>query len=295
MSRVNKKAFGEYIRNKRIELGLTQEELASRLNVSSMTISKWENGRRYPDFEMIDDISEAFQVSVEEIFENSKGEEASHIHFSTGIIALVLIVGIIGITGVLKTNKPKKTVESMLSYQLYCKDGNRMEPFVYCRIKDENTIVFGPNIASSSIWEKEYDYEIEGDTIKLKKSDKISAFGDYSGLENEFTMEIIGKDKFLLNGNVYMPCNDWEYSLSNGVYINKDDELCPYIDINNNEAMISDSLMMSYASHYIFTRKNNVLFLTPVNGDGEDIVIEIVDDNTLKYKERIYKYTPEVY
>ena len=40
----NKKSFGEYIRGKRQEAGLTQKELAERLFVTESTVSKWERG-----------------------------------------------------------------------------------------------------------------------------------------------------------------------------------------------------------------------------------------------------------
>lgn len=39
-----KKSFGEYIRRKRQEAGLTQRELAERLYVAESTVSKWERG-----------------------------------------------------------------------------------------------------------------------------------------------------------------------------------------------------------------------------------------------------------
>lgn len=40
----DKKSFGKYIAEKRKEMGLTQEELASKLYVIPTTISKWERG-----------------------------------------------------------------------------------------------------------------------------------------------------------------------------------------------------------------------------------------------------------
>ena len=40
----NKKAFGEYIRQKRMEAGLTQRNFADRLYVTESAVSKWERG-----------------------------------------------------------------------------------------------------------------------------------------------------------------------------------------------------------------------------------------------------------
>lgn len=54
--------------------GISQEELAIRLNVVRQTISKWEKGLSVPDAEMLIRIAEVFEVSVSELlgagFEN---------------------------------------------------------------------------------------------------------------------------------------------------------------------------------------------------------------------------------
>lgn len=44
--------------------GLSQEELAIKLNVVRQTISKWENGLSVPDSDMLIAISEALETSV---------------------------------------------------------------------------------------------------------------------------------------------------------------------------------------------------------------------------------------
>lgn len=40
----SKRAFGEYIREKRKELGLSQRDLAEQLFISESAVSKWERG-----------------------------------------------------------------------------------------------------------------------------------------------------------------------------------------------------------------------------------------------------------
>ena len=49
----NKKAFGEYIRQKRAEAGLTQKGFADRLFVTESAVSKWERGLSYPDITLV--------------------------------------------------------------------------------------------------------------------------------------------------------------------------------------------------------------------------------------------------
>ncbi len=56
--------LGENIKKLRKEKGLSQEELASRLNVVRQTVSKWEQNISVPDSEMLISIAEIFEVSV---------------------------------------------------------------------------------------------------------------------------------------------------------------------------------------------------------------------------------------
>lgn len=58
-------SFGKRFSDLRKEKGLTQEEIASKLNVSSQAVSKWENDISYPDISLLVQISEIFGVSVD--------------------------------------------------------------------------------------------------------------------------------------------------------------------------------------------------------------------------------------
>jgi transcriptional regulator with XRE-family HTH domain len=49
--------IGEEIKKRRLELNMTQEELASELHVSRSTVSNWEVNRNYPDIQLIVHIS----------------------------------------------------------------------------------------------------------------------------------------------------------------------------------------------------------------------------------------------
>ena len=46
---------------------LTQDELATRLNVVRQTVSKWEKGLSVPDAEMLQKIAEVFEVDVSQL------------------------------------------------------------------------------------------------------------------------------------------------------------------------------------------------------------------------------------
>lgn len=49
----DKKIFGLFLKEKRIEKGLSQKELSSLLYVTDGAISKWERGISYPDITLI--------------------------------------------------------------------------------------------------------------------------------------------------------------------------------------------------------------------------------------------------
>ncbi len=61
---MNKGGQINYLRKQK---GLSQDEFANILKVSRQTVSNWENGKSYPDLEMIVTISNYFQVSVDEL------------------------------------------------------------------------------------------------------------------------------------------------------------------------------------------------------------------------------------
>lgn len=63
-----KRSFGEYLRRKRGELGLTQKEMAERLFVTESTVSKWERGLSYPDVSLITEICQLLNISEHEFF-----------------------------------------------------------------------------------------------------------------------------------------------------------------------------------------------------------------------------------
>ena len=54
----------ENIKAIRKSKGLSQEELAIKLNVVRQTISKWEQGLSVPDADMLISLSEAFETPV---------------------------------------------------------------------------------------------------------------------------------------------------------------------------------------------------------------------------------------
>ncbi len=73
---IDNRTFGSFIREKRIEKGLKQRELADILYVTESAISKWETGKSYPDITMIPSICKALDVSEKELIEGANDTES---------------------------------------------------------------------------------------------------------------------------------------------------------------------------------------------------------------------------
>lgn len=87
--------------------GMTQEQLAEKLNVSRQTISKWESGGTSPDLESIVKVSKIFHVSLDDLLmegdasvENKSNEQVTledlmKINLHNRKMMLLLISGLI--------------------------------------------------------------------------------------------------------------------------------------------------------------------------------------------------------
>ncbi len=59
--------LGENIKRKRLEKGLTQEEVATHIGISAQSVSKWERCEGYPDIEMLPALANYFKISIDEL------------------------------------------------------------------------------------------------------------------------------------------------------------------------------------------------------------------------------------
>ncbi len=66
------KLTGKIINEKRKALGLTQKELAEKLNVSNRTVSKWETGDGFPDISILPELAECLDISIDELLTGIK-------------------------------------------------------------------------------------------------------------------------------------------------------------------------------------------------------------------------------
>lgn len=98
------------IKKLREENNLTQEQLAKKLQVSRSTISSWETGRSYPDLEMVIEICDCFNVSLDFLL---REDEKMVRKLNFGIKQKKMLLGLVVILAVLLIN----TVVSTTSFQ----------------------------------------------------------------------------------------------------------------------------------------------------------------------------------
>ena len=77
--------IGKKLKNARIEAGLTQEKAAEKIDVSSQTISNWENEKSYPDIISVIALSDLYSVSLDELLKGDR-EMMEHLEECTNVV-----------------------------------------------------------------------------------------------------------------------------------------------------------------------------------------------------------------
>lgn len=72
---MNQKKIGAFIKELRNEKNLTQEQFAEILGVSNRSISRWENGNNMPDFDLVIEIANYFDITIDEFLDGERKTE----------------------------------------------------------------------------------------------------------------------------------------------------------------------------------------------------------------------------
>lgn len=104
---MNNKSIGDIISSLRKEKGMTQADLAEKMNVTDKAVSKWERNLSCPDVNSIPKLAEILDISVEELLnaqkrddlKNNKADEITNI----ALIGVGLAMGVcVVVTSILK-------------------------------------------------------------------------------------------------------------------------------------------------------------------------------------------------
>lgn len=74
---MNNTSLGDRIKYHRKRLGMTQEQLAQHMGVSTQAVSKWENNLSCPDISVLPELAALFGISVDELLGRASSTTAS--------------------------------------------------------------------------------------------------------------------------------------------------------------------------------------------------------------------------
>lgn len=77
--------IGKKLKSVRIQKGFTQEAVAEKIQVSRQTISNWENEKSYPDIMNVVNLSNLYEISLDELLKGDK-RMLEHLDESTNIV-----------------------------------------------------------------------------------------------------------------------------------------------------------------------------------------------------------------
>ena len=117
------KSIGETIASLRKEKGMTQNELAEKMNVTDKAVSKWERDLSYPDINTMSKLADVLNVSVEEIlkakkqdYNNNKLRDLINLIFKATSLAMGVAVIVLNILNQIEV----KNSIVMLGIGLFC-------------------------------------------------------------------------------------------------------------------------------------------------------------------------------
>ena len=92
------KSMAEVITSRRKELGMTQKDLAEKLNITDKAVSKWERGIACPDTAAIPKLAQILGISLEELMnaepaQKPGGEKAEQV-LDVALKAIPMAMGI---------------------------------------------------------------------------------------------------------------------------------------------------------------------------------------------------------
>ena len=85
---MNQTKIGKFIAESRKEKGLTQLQLAEKLNITDRAVSKWETGKSLPDASIMLELCEILDIKANELLKGEKIEENNEEKLSETIVEL---------------------------------------------------------------------------------------------------------------------------------------------------------------------------------------------------------------
>ena len=115
--------YEKYRRNLRKQKGMTQSELAEKMNVTDKAVSKWERDLSCPDISTISKLADVLDVSVEELLKTKKQDYSNNkikdlINLILKAVAIAMGIGVV-VLNILDKIEIKSSI-IMLGIGVFC-------------------------------------------------------------------------------------------------------------------------------------------------------------------------------
>ena len=117
--------IGKKLKSVRLQKGFTQEAVAEKVQVSRQTISNWENEKSYPDIVSVVNLSNLYEISLDELLKEDK-RMLEHLEESTNIVrsnkrlvtAVIINIVLLFVLMLLSSIVPNKTAFLVIVFVL---------------------------------------------------------------------------------------------------------------------------------------------------------------------------------
>lgn len=169
---MDNKKIGAFIKRRRIEKGLTQQELGELVGVSFKSVSKWECGNSIPNISILRKLCEVLDVSIDELLEGKSNNFKTKNKIIIIILLLVLIIGIVILLNIKNNNnliENKYDCTLIKTYNIIDINNSNDENYLYVTFKQYQTegvyTIKLPKTLSKDL-QKDKNYEF---TFKINK------------------------------------------------------------------------------------------------------------------------------
>lgn len=172
---MDQEKIGKLIKNIRTSNNLTQQEFANKYGVTYQAVSKWENGKNMPDIELLKQISQDYNISIDELLGGSKKVSLINKKMVIMFIGILLVLGILFISFNGNSSFEFKTLSSTCD-----------------EFKISGSISYNDTKTSISILKINY---CSGDDTNLYKNIECSLYEDNGIEENKISSCSYDKDE----------------------------------------------------------------------------------------------------
>lgn len=172
------------IKTIRKDNNLTQQELGDSLGVTAQAVSKWENGKNIPDIAVMKEISDKYNIDINDILEGAniqrKRSKLRFVNMILAIIAIVIlfVIVVLNNNGKFKSNKLSSAckqfnLQGVISYDK-SKTAISISQIEYCGDEDKKSY----EELSSVLYERVDGNNIEIATGKTEKNITLKEYLD---------------------------------------------------------------------------------------------------------------------